>query len=604
MFLEGKARAVSRAWREVREVVGAHRQRLALGLALVLVNRLAVLIVPVSSKYFVDEIVAKRRADLLLTISLVALAASLIQAATSYALARVLGVAAQRAVAKTRRGVHEYVVRLPVRFFDSTHTGALITRIMNDADGVATLVGPGFAQLLGGLFTASAALCVLFYLNWRLTSVVVTAFVLFGLATAFTLSRLGPLAREYGELYARVFGRLTESLGGVRVVKAYAAEGREALVFARGVHRLLRNGAKTTVTSSGLTSFAMALSGVIAAATMFIGGGSILSGEMTLGGYVMYVFCMSLVAGPALEVTGAGSQIGAAVAGLARIREIKQLATEDEGEECRDPLDSIEGNIRFEDVTFEYVPGTPALSHVSFHAPAGSTTALVGPSGSGKSTLLSLITAFNRPVAGRVTVDGKDLTTVRLRDYRRRLGVVLQENFLFDGTIAENISFGRPSATREEIRAVSRIARCDEFADEFGEGLDTVVGERGVRLSGGQRQRLAIARALLADPRVLILDEATSSLDSESESLIQEGLRALRRDRTTFVIAHRLSTIMDADQILVLEGGCVVERGTHGELLAAAGHYRRLYDSQFKGSRDFVAPFAADRAGYSSPPRP
>jgi ABC-type multidrug transport system fused ATPase/permease subunit len=595
-----KVRALPSAWREVREVVGTHRRRLALGLALVLVNRLAVLVMPLSSKYFVDEIVTKRRGELLVTISLVALGASLIQASTSFALARIIGVAAQRAVAQMRRSVYEVVVRLPVRFFDSTHTGTLLTRIMSDADGVAALAGPGFAQLLGGLFTAMLALGVLFYLNWRLTSIVVAAFVSFGFALTLALSRLGPLAREYGEIYAGVFGRLTESLGGVRVVKAYAAEGRESLVFARGVHRLLRNGAKATIASSWLGSFTIVLSGVIGAAMMLIGGGSILSGAMTLGDYVMYVFCMSLVAGPALEVTSAGSQIVAAVAGLARIREIKQLTTEDEGEEGRDPLGRVEGHIRFEDVTFEYVNGTPALSRVSFHAPAGSTTALVGPSGSGKSTMLSLITAFNSPLSGRVTIDGRDLATICLRDYRRGLGVVLQENFLFDGTIAENIAFGRPSATREQIRAVSRAAHCDDFIGQFEEGLDTVVGERGVRLSGGQRQRLAIARALLADPKVLILDEATSSLDSESESLIQDGLLALRRDRTTFVIAHRLSTIMDADQILVLESGCVVERGTHRELLAAMGHYRRLFDGQFKRGRDFVAPFAADRAGCPS----
>jgi subfamily B ATP-binding cassette protein MsbA len=487
--------------------------------------------------------------------------------------------------------VQAYVLRLPVSYFDSTKSGILISRIMSDAEGIRNLVGTGLVQLVGGLVTAALALGVLFYLNWRLTVIAILILACFGGGMAYAFTKLRPLFRERSKLNAEVTGRLGETLGGIRIVKAYRAEASERLVFTRGVNTLFRNVAMTMTGISGVGAFATIIIGAIGILMILEGGRAILAGTMTLGDFFMYGVFIGLVALPLINIASIGTQITEAFAGLDRIREIRRLTTEDAEDGARPPLGEVAGDIRFEDVSFEYVPGAEVLKHVSLHAPAGSTTALVGSSGAGKSTLINLVLTFNRPKAGRILVDGRDLSLVRLVDYRRQLGVVLQDNFLFDGTIAENIAFARPHATRRELEEAARIAHCDEFVRRFEKGYDTVVGERGVKLSGGERQRVSIARAILADPRILILDEATSSLDSESEAAIQDGLRTLRRGRTTFVIAHRLSTIRSADQILVMEGGEIVERGTHPELLAKHGRYRQLYDKQYHFEQDlFVNP--------------
>ena len=539
----------------------------------------------------IDDVVLKHRGELLVPIALAAGVATIIQAFSSFALSQVLGVAAQRAITEMRKSVQEHVARLPIRYFDSTQTGVLISRIMTDAEGIRNLVGTGLVQLVGSMVTAAIALCVLFYLNWRLTSAIIVALAAFGSAMTFAFKKLRPLFRERGQINAEVTGRLTESLGGIRIVKAYAAEKREELVFARGAHRLFRNVARSLTGVSAVTAFSTVIVGIIGVILILVGGNAILAGHMTLGDFFMYIFFTALVAAPLVEIASIGTQITEAFAGLDRIREIKRMTTEDEEDAARSALGEIAGEIEFRDVSFEYNENTPVMKHVTFTAPAGSTTALVGSSGSGKSTLISLVMAFNRPLTGTVLVDGSDLESFRLKDYRQELGVVLQDNFLFDGTIADNIAFSYPHATREDIVAASRVAHCDEFVNDFADGYDTVVGERGVKLSGGQRQRVAIARAILAEPKILILDEATSSLDSESEAMIQDGLQSLRRGRTTFVIAHRLSTIRSADQILVLEGGEIVERGTHEELLAENGRYKQLYDKQYSFERNqFVNP--------------
>jgi ATP-binding cassette, subfamily B, putative efflux pump len=579
------------AWRDARELIWQHRYRLSLGMALMILNRVVGLVLPTTSKYLIDDVVLKHRVELLVPLALAAGAATFIQAITSFSLSQVLGVAAQRAITEMRKGVQEHVERLPIRYFDSTQTGVLISRIMSDAEGIRNLVGTGLVQLVGGLVTAILALAVLFYLNWKLTSVIIIALGAFGVAMATAFKRLRPLFRERGQINAEVTGRLTESLGGIRIVKAYAAEKREELVFARGVHRLFRNVKRSMTGVSAVTSFSTLIVGLIGVILTLVGGRAILAGNMTLGDFFMYIFFTALVAAPLVEIASIGTQITEAFAGLDRIREIKRMGTEDEEDQARKSLGEIQGEIEFKDVSFEYNDDMPVLKHVSFSAPAGSTTALVGSSGSGKSTLISLVMAFNRPLSGKVTVDGRDLESIRLKDYRRELGVVLQDNFLFDGTIAENIGFSDPHATRHEIITASRVAHCEEFINGFTDGYDTIVGERGVKLSGGQRQRVAIARAILAEPKILILDEATSSLDSESEAMIQDGLQSLRRGRTTFVIAHRLSTIRSADQILVLEEGEIVERGTHEELLAKNGRYRQLYDKQYRFERNqFINP--------------
>ena len=591
MSTEKQQDTTSGAWVEARELVYAHRHRLALGLGLMLVNRLSGLVLPASSKFLIDDVIANQRGDLLPTLALAVGVSAVVQAATVFALSQVLGVAAQRAITDMRKRVQVHVTRLPIGYFDSTKTGVLISRIMTDAEGIRNLVGTGLAQLTGGLVTAVIALGVLFYLNWQLTLVTLLILLAFAGTMATAFKRLRPLFRERGKINAEVTGRLNETLGGIRIVKAYTVERREQRIFANGAHRLLRNVAKSITGVSGITAVSTLVIGAIGVLMILVGGRAILAGTMTLGDFIAYIFFTGLMAAPLVQIASIGTQITEAFAGLDRIREIRQMATEDEEDADRQPVPEVHGDVTCEHVWFEYTDGVPVLRDVSFVAPAGTTTALVGSSGSGKSTMISMILVFNRPKSGRVTVDGLDLASLRLRDYRRHIGVVLQENFLFDGTVAENIRFARPDATPEEIRDVSRIAHCDEFIQELEQGYDTVVGERGVKLSGGQRQRVAIARAILADPRILILDEATSSLDSESEGFIQDGLRRLRHGRTTFVIAHRLSTIQSADQILVIEGGEIVERGTHDELLALDGRYRQLYEKQYRLERErFINP--------------
>jgi len=564
---------------------------MALGLGLMIINRLSGLVLPTTTKYLMDDVISQGHWELLPTLAMAAGTATLVDAGTAFANSQVLGVAAQRAITEMRKDIEAHVMRLPIRYFDSTKSGILISRIMTDAEGIRNLVGTGLVQLTGSILTAAIAMCVLLYLNWKLTAVTILILGAFGGGMATAFKRLRPLFRERGQINAEVTGRLAESLGGVRIVKAYTAEKREELVFAKGAHRLFRNVAKSLTGVSAITAFSSLVIGATGIAMMLVGGNAIRTGSMTIGDLVMYLSFTALMTMPVIQLASIGTQVSEAFAGLDRIREIRRMATEDDEDATRASLPDVRGEVAFDDVSFEYNTGVPVLKHVSFHAPAGSTTALVGSSGSGKSTLISLVMTFNRPTTGRVIVDGHDLMTIKLRDYRSQLGVVLQDNFLFDGTIAANIAYGNPHATREEIKAVSRIAHCDEFIEGFENQYDTVVGERGVRLSGGQRQRVAIARAILANPRVLILDEATSSLDSESEALIQDGLRSLRQGRTTFVIAHRLSTIRSADQIMVLERGEIVEHGTHDELLARGGRYRQLYDKQYRFERDrFINP--------------
>jgi subfamily B ATP-binding cassette protein MsbA len=566
---------------EAWELIVAQKGPLRIGLALMVVGRLAGFVLPASSKFVIDNVIGEGREELLVPIALAAGGATLVQAITSFGLARIVSIAAQRAIRDMRTTVQAHVMRLPVSYFDATKSGTLISRIMSDAEGIRNLVGTGLIHLVGGFTTAVLALGVLLWLNWAMTIGSIALLAVFAVVIGWSMKRLRPIFRERWEIQSEVTGRLGEALGGVRLLKVYVAEERERAVFHDGVDRLFQTIARTITGTSAVAAFSAVVVGTISVLIMIVGGRAILAGTMTLGDLIMYIFFVGLMVAPLIQIASIGTQLSEAFAGLDRIREIRNTPTEDAEDESREPTGELEGAVTFESVDFEYQPGTPVLKDVSFHAPAGTTTALVGPSGAGKSTLINLVMAFDRPKQGRILVDGNDLDTLRLRDYRGQLGVVMQDNFLFDGTIGENIAFARPETSEDDIRAAARVAHCDEFIDRFDDGYDTVVGERGVKLSGGQRQRVAIARAILADPRILILDEATSSLDSESEALIRDGLRSLRRGRTTFVIAHRLSTIQSADQILVLDDGRVVERGTHTELLAnEEGLYRRLYEKQ------------------------
>jgi ABC-type multidrug transport system fused ATPase/permease subunit len=581
-------------------LVRPRRGLLLAGLVLMAINRVAGLVLPASTKFLIDDVIGKRQVSLLLPLIGAVVAATVLQGLTSFVLVQTLSKAAQRLIAELRTQVQSHVGRLPVAYYDATKTGTLVSRIMNDVEGLRNLIGTGLVEFAGGLLTAAIALVVMLRISPAMTGVTFLSLLVFGVALSRAFATLRPVFRERGKIHAEVTGRLTESLGGVRVVKGYHAEPREEAVFVAGVGRLLANVLKTLTATSVLGLSSTMLLGVVGAAVMYVGARQILAGSLTIGGFFTYTVFLGFLVAPIFQVVAIGTQLTEALAGLERTREILRERPEDQDPRRTVSLSRLEGQVVFEDVHFAYEPGKPVLSGISFRAEPGTVTALVGASGAGKSTIIGLVAAFHVPTSGRVSVDGTDLSTLRLDSYRTRLGVVLQETFLFDGTIRENVAFSRPDADEARILEACRVARVDEFAERFSDAYDTVVGERGVKLSGGQRQRVSIARAILADPRILILDEATSSLDSESEAFIQEGLSYLMRGRTTFVIAHRLSTIRRADQILVVENGQIVERGAHASLYAARGRYYEMYTRQHGLAANlFLAPGEGDEAPAS-----
>ena len=567
--------------RDAGEVIWSSRRRLLIGMPLLLLNRMSSIVLPAMPKYLIDDVINKGQVAMLWPLAGVAAIAATVGGLTDYALAQILGMAAQKSITDLRRRIHEHVQRLPVRYFDSTKTGVLVSRVMNDAEGIRNLVGTGLLQMFGGLVTAAVASCILFYYSPRLAAIVFGASSIFVFALVWAFNNARPLFKKRSEVNAQVTGRLTEGLSGIRVVKAYRAEKHEARVFTKGAHDLLRLVLQTMRIVSGVSALTTLLAGIIGVVVMVVGGREVLAHRMTLGSLFSFTLYLGLVIAPVVQIVSIGTQLSEAFAGLERMREVLGELTEDAADPDKVPVADIDGNVELRHVTFEYTPGVPVLRDVSLIAPAGKSIALVGPSGGGKSTLIGLIAAFHRPTSGEVLIDGKPLDDLRLADYRRHIGIVPQDAFLFADSIYDNIAMGNPHATREEVLRAANIAHVDEFAERFDDKYDTIVGERGVKLSGGQKQRVAIARAIVADPRILILDEATSSLDSESEALIQDGLNVLMKGRTTFVIAHRLSTIRNADQIAVIEDGRIIERGTHAELMALAGRYRALYEKQY-----------------------
>ena len=592
---------------EILQLIRPRRALLAMGMALMVINRVSGLVLPASTKYLVDDVIGKRHFKLLYPLVGVVLAATIIQGLTSFALTQTLSKAAQKLIAELRRRVQEHVGRLSVSYYDSNKTGMLVSRIMSDVEGVRNLIGTGLVDFVGGLLTAVIAFAVLMRISPVMTAIAFGFLLVFGIGLRKAFRVIRPIFRERAKINAEVTGRLTESLGGVRVVKGYHAEAREHDVFSSGVERLLQNVFKTLTATSVMSLSSSTLMGIIGAIVMFMGTRQILAGKLTLGGFFTYTMFLGYLAAPLFQVVGIGTQITEAIAGLERTREVL-----DETQEYEDPgrtvaLGEIRGELAFRDVTFAYEQEKTVLHDISFHASPGTVTALVGSSGSGKSTIIGLIAAFHKPNEGEILVDDVDLAKVRLESYRTQLGMVLQDSFLFDGSIRENVAFSKPDATEAEILRACAIARVDEFAEKYEQKYDTIIGERGVKLSGGQRQRVSIARAILANPRILILDEATSSLDSESEALIQQGLSYLMQGRTTFVIAHRLSTIRRADQILVVEAGRIVERGTHQSLFDLGGRYFELYTKQHGIEQNlFLAPGEGDTVEETEtvPPNP
>ena len=563
------------AWELARKIIWAQRGKLVLGLVLLFVDRAAGFVLPIAPKILLDDVIGHARADLLPWLAAAVVAAALVQAAAAYALTRVLGLSAELVVLGWRRRIMARVTRLPSSWLDQQQTGSLLSRVMDDTAAMQNLVGAQLARWISTLVTAAVAFVALLWIDWKMTLIALVCAGVPALALDRFYETVRPLYRERGELRAALTGRLAQTLSGIRVVKAYTAERREQRVFTQGLHRLFRVSVQATDRRGGMSAVATVISAVVVVIVLVMGARSILAQRMSLGDFGSYVAFALMFAAPLVDLPEIATRLGETLADLDRVRAIEEIVPEDEGDADRAPLGEFRGRVAFEDVSFAYVKDRPVLRDVSFEARAGTTTALVGPSGAGKSTLFALVLAFRRPDAGRVMVDERDLATVSVRDWRGRIAVVLQDDFLFDGTLAENIALGRLGATRAEIEAAAKAAHCDEFV-----GLDTVIGERGMRLSGGQRQRVSIARAILKDAPVILFDEATSSLDSESEAKVRDAMANLVRGRTVLIIAHRLSTVRAADQILVLDRGELVERGTHEELLAKGGRYRALHEAQ------------------------
>lgn len=561
-------------------IIWPRRGILFLGLILIIVSRLSGLVLPGATQYLMDDVIAKGDVEMLKLVLLAVAGSILVQSVTSYALTQILSVEAQRLISVLRSKVQRQVLRLPIRFFDNNKSGALVSRIMNDVEGVRNLVGTGLVQLVGGVLTSVICLVLLIKISPLMTLCVLVPVIIFGLISLKAFSKIRPIFRERGKITADVTGRLTETLSGVRVIKGFNAEKQEIKTFEAGVEKLFLNIKASLTSTSLITSSATFLLGLASTGIMGIGGYFIINQQMTFGEFLSFTLYLGFMIAPIVQMSNIGSQLTEAFAGLDRTEELMNMSPEDDGSVRTVKIDTIRGDVAFEDVSFGYEEGKDVVRNISFLAPSGSVTALVGTSGSGKTTIAGLAASFLNPQSGKVTVDGTDLATISLDSYRSQLGVVLQDDFLFEGTIRENILFPRPDSTESQLQAAVKAAHVDEFTGRFEEGLDTVIGERGVKLSGGQRQRIAIARAILANPRILVLDEATSNLDTESESYIQESLRGLMQGRTTFVIAHRLSTIRQANQILVVEGGRIVERGTHDELISAKGRYFELYTYQ------------------------
>lgn len=563
-----------------KEFIWPRKGLIAIGLILIVISRLASLVLPWQSKVLIDNIVPNSDSDGLKVLVLLVVGAIATQAITSFLLTRLLSVEAQRLISLLRAKVQKHILSLPISYFDNNKSGALVSRIMSDVEGVRNLIGTGLVQLFGGTLTAIISFVLLLRINPMMTLYVLLPVAIFAVIALKAFGYIRPIFRKRGQINAEVTGRLTESLNGIRVIKGFNAEEQENATFEQGVDRLFQNVKKSLTSTAIMTSSSTFLLGLASTGIMGIGGYFIMEGTMTFGEFLSFTLYLGFMIAPIVQMSNIGSQLTEAFAGLDRTEEIMNMASENNDGLRQIKLDVITGNISFQNVSFAYEKGKEVLHNISFEAPTGSVTALVGSSGSGKTTIAGLAASFLTQKSGVVTIDGHDLSKVNLDSYRSRLGVVLQDDFLFEGTIKENILFPRPNATETQLQDAVKAAYVNEFTDRFEEGLETVIGERGVKLSGGQRQRIAIARAVLADPKILILDEATSNLDTESESLIQKSLGELMEGRTTFVIAHRLSTIRKADQILVIEDGNIVEQGNHDNLIAKEGRYFELYTYQ------------------------